>query len=55
MPKMINAELRNYQLEGLNWLNFLDEFKWGGILTDDMGLGKTLQILSFICHLVEKG
>ncbi|MCK5824870.1 MAG: SWIM zinc finger family protein [Ichthyobacteriaceae bacterium] len=48
VPKEINAELRGYQKEGFNWLNFLDENKWGGILADDMGLGKTLQILTFI-------
>lgn len=48
IPSQIRAELRDYQLEGFNWLNFLDEFKWGGILADDMGLGKTLQILTFL-------
>jgi SNF2 family DNA or RNA helicase len=48
VPKTIKAELRPYQKEGLNWLNFLNEFGWGGILADDMGLGKTLQILTFI-------
>lgn len=47
VPKGIKADLRHYQKEGLNWLNFLDSMKWGGILADDMGLGKTLQILSF--------
>ena len=51
VPKQITADLRDYQKEGLNWLNFLDEMGWGGILADDMGLGKTLQILSFIQHI----
>lgn len=51
VPKSITAELRPYQKEGLNWLNFLNEMKWGGILADDMGLGKTLQVLTFIQHL----
>ncbi len=54
IPKQVTAELRHYQKEGLNWLNFLDEMKWGGILADDMGLGKTLQILTFIQHLINK-
>ncbi|OQY04182.1 MAG: hypothetical protein B6I20_03520 [Bacteroidetes bacterium 4572_117] len=54
IPKEISAELRDYQKEGLNWLNFLDKMKWGGILADDMGLGKTLQILTFIQHLSKK-
>ncbi|MCU0468127.1 MAG: SNF2-related protein [Arcicella sp.] len=48
LPKNINAKLRDYQVEGFKWLNFLDEFSWGGILADDMGLGKTLQMLTFI-------
>ncbi len=48
VPKQIKGDLRIYQKEGLNWLNFLDENNWGGILADDMGLGKTIQILSFL-------
>ncbi|MGM0531243.1 MAG: SNF2-related protein [Bacteroidota bacterium] len=44
-PKGVEAELRNYQQAGLNWLVFLYRFRWGGILADDMGLGKTLQML----------
>jgi SNF2 family DNA or RNA helicase len=46
-PTNVQATLRDYQLEGYKWLNFLDEFKWGGCLADDMGLGKTLQMLTF--------
>ena len=48
VPKKLNAELRSYQKDGLNWLNFLDEFNFGGCLADDMGLGKTIQIMAFI-------
>lgn len=48
LPININAKLRDYQVEGFKWLNFLDEFSWGGILADDMGLGKTLQMLTFL-------
>jgi len=54
IPTEIKAKLRDYQKEGLNWLNFLDKMKWGGILADDMGLGKTLQILAFIQHIIKK-
>ena len=54
-PKGIRADLRGYQKEGLNWLNFLDEFEWGGILADDMGLGKTLQILTFLVQQKANG
>src|SRR5690606_11502482 len=38
----------------LNWLNFLDEFNFGGCLADDMGLGKTIQILAFLLIQKEK-
>ncbi|NPD45698.1 MULTISPECIES: DEAD/DEAH box helicase [unclassified Lentimicrobium] len=54
IPKEITADLRHYQKEGLNWLNFLDEMQWGGILADDMGLGKTLQILTFLQYQSNK-
>ncbi len=52
LPKGLNAELRPYQQEGLNWLCFLGEIGVGGVLADDMGLGKTLQTLTYL--LVEK-
>ncbi|MCF7764054.1 MAG: DEAD/DEAH box helicase [Verrucomicrobia bacterium] len=44
--------LRPYQRQGVAWLQFLRENKFGGILADEMGLGKTLQTLAFInwCH-----
>jgi len=48
LPNNINATLRLYQEEGYKWINFLDEFSWGGCLADDMGLGKTLQMLTFV-------
>ena len=54
VPSTINAELRNYQKVGLNWMNFLQEFGWGGILADDMGLGKTLQVITIIAQMAEK-
>lgn len=51
-PDNLHAELRHYQQQGLNWLQFLREYRFGGILADDMGLGKTLQTLSHL--LLEK-
>lgn len=48
IPEGLNATLREYQKQGLNWLNFLDEFNFGACLADDMGLGKTIQIIAFI-------
>ena len=40
--------LRPYQRQGVAWLQFLRDNKFGGILADEMGLGKTLQALAFI-------
>jgi SNF2 family DNA or RNA helicase len=48
IPQELNASLREYQKQGLTWLNLLDDFNFGGCLADDMGLGKTLQIIAFI-------
>jgi len=45
-PKTFLAILRNYQQDGVNWLQFLREYQLGGILADDMGLGKTVQTLA---------
>jgi superfamily II DNA or RNA helicase len=52
VPPGLRAVLRGYQQEGLNWLGFLREHGFGGILADDMGLGKTVQALAHL--LVEK-
>lgn len=48
VPTELKTELREYQKQGLNWLNFLDQFEFGGCLADDMGLGKTVQVIAFI-------
>ncbi len=48
VPTGLQATLRDYQQQGLNWLNFLDDFNFGGCLADDMGLGKSIQIIAFI-------
>lgn len=39
-PKMLMAQLKEYQLKGLNWLATLYEQGINGILADEMGLGK---------------
>ncbi|WBS02887.1 DEAD/DEAH box helicase [Pseudoduganella sp. SL102] len=51
-PAGLQATLRDYQSEGLSWMQFLREYGLAGILADDMGLGKTVQTLAHI--LVEK-
>jgi len=48
VPAGVNASLRPYQQQGVNWLQFLREYNLAGILADDMGLGKTLQTLVHI-------
>ncbi|MDT8990643.1 DEAD/DEAH box helicase [Curvibacter sp. APW13] len=48
VPASVQARLRPYQQQGLNWLQFLRAAGLGGILADDMGLGKTLQTLAHI-------
>ncbi len=52
VPAGFAAELRPYQRDGLDWLQFLGKYELGGILADDMGLGKTVQALAHI--VVEK-
>lgn len=48
VPETINAELKNYQRQGVQWLQDLYRLRLGALLADDMGLGKTLQALTFI-------
>ena len=52
-PASLNAELRHYQQEGLDWLAFLHAHGLGGVLADDMGLGKTVQTLALFLHVLE--
>ena len=47
-PAALHEVLRPYQVSGYQWLNYLKEVRWGGILADDMGLGKTVQALSYL-------
>ncbi len=53
LPAGFNGELRPYQKHGFDWLYFLREYKFGGILADYMGLGKTIQVLAFLQSLRE--
>lgn len=54
-PVGLKAELREYQQQGLNWLQFLKKQGFCGILADDMGLGKTIQTLASILIDKESG
>jgi SNF2 family DNA or RNA helicase len=55
VPSTLQAELRDYQIEGFNWLARLAYMGVGGCLADDMGLGKTLQSLAVILLNASKG
>ncbi len=54
LPTGLDATLRPYQQEGLDWLAFLHRHGLGGILADDMGLGKTVQTIALALHLLEQ-
>ncbi|HBV20282.1 MAG TPA: helicase SNF2 [Nitrosomonas sp.] len=54
-PVALHAQLREYQQKGLNWLQFLRAYCFGGILADDMGLGKTVQTLAHLLLEKESG
>ena len=49
----IQADLRDYQKKGIQWLQMLHHYSFGGILADDMGLGKTLQTIAFLSSQVQ--
>ncbi len=49
-PLTLQPILRPYQVAGFQWLNYLNDVGWGGILADDMGLGKTVQALTMLDH-----
>ncbi len=49
-PPALAAELRDYQLRGLNWLARMTSLGLGACLADDMGLGKTITLISLHLH-----
>jgi superfamily II DNA or RNA helicase len=55
LPHGLDATLRDYQRDGLDWLSFLWDNELGGVLADDMGLGKTVQTLALIARAAEQG
>jgi len=48
LPDGLNASLRHYQQDGVDWLTFLRDAELGAVLADDMGLGKTLQTICIL-------
>ena len=55
LPSTLQAELRDYQLEGFQWLARLAHWGAGACLADDMGLGKTMQALALILSRCKQG
>ena len=55
VPPRYKKVLREYQVEGYQWLRLMEHYGFGGILADDMGLGKTLQMIVYFESLREKG
>lgn len=54
LPQNIQADLRDYQIVGFEWMKSLAKYQLGGILADDMGLGKTLQTITFLASELEE-
>lgn len=55
IPGTLQAELRDYQVEGYRWLARLAHWGAGACLADDMGLGKTVQTLALLLSRAAEG
>ncbi|MGB3494102.1 MAG: SNF2-related protein, partial [Elainellaceae cyanobacterium] len=55
LPSTLQAELRDYQMDGFQWLARLAHWGVGACLADDMGLGKTLQAIALILTRAPQG
>jgi superfamily II DNA or RNA helicase len=55
LPSTLQADLRDYQQDGFQWLARLAHWGVGACLADDMGLGKTLQALALILARAPEG
>jgi tetratricopeptide (TPR) repeat protein len=55
IPSTLQAQLRDYQIDGFKWLARLAHWGAGACLADDMGLGKTLQGLALILTRAAQG
>lgn len=54
-PSTLQANLRDYQQVGFQWMSRLAQAGMGACLADDMGLGKTLQALTAILTRASAG
>jgi superfamily II DNA or RNA helicase len=55
LPVTFQATLREYQIEGFEWLSRLAHWGVGACLADDMGLGKTIQALALLVNRAPEG
>ncbi|HYQ91849.1 MAG TPA: DEAD/DEAH box helicase, partial [Candidatus Competibacteraceae bacterium] len=55
VPSTLQGELRDYQVEGFQWLVRLAHWGVGACLADDMGLGKTVQALALLLSRAQDG
>ena len=55
VPAGLTAELRDYQVEGYEWLMRLAGWGAGALLSDDMGLGKTVQTIAALLARAKEG
>jgi superfamily II DNA or RNA helicase len=55
LPAALQAELRDYQVEGFVWLSRLARWGAGACLADDMGLGKTVQAIAVMLDRAAEG
>lgn len=50
---LMGGDLKEYQLQGLQWMVSLYNNRLNGILADEMGLGKTIQTIALLSYLYE--
>ncbi len=55
IPSTLDANLRDYQREGILWMLRLAHWGGGACLADDMGLGKTIQALAVLLDRARLG
>jgi len=55
IPSTLQTELREYQVEGYQWMSRLAKWGVGACLADDMGLGKTIQTLAILLERASLG
>ncbi len=55
IPPALTATLRDYQIDGYEWLCRLSAWGAGACLADDMGLGKSVQSIAIMLQRAELG